>query len=145
MKLRNKNHWTFIEAPRVLLVEDHDILAKATADLLRTEGLEVQIASTGGQALASVGTFRPDIILCDLNLPDMAGVDVARDLRKSLITTDALFVIHTAFRDADLEGIDIPFFDLSLSKPLTREKIETLLDWLQQSHRPKKKADILVF
>ena len=144
MTLRNKNHWTFIEAPRVLLVEDHDILANATADLLQSAGLEVQIASTGGQALASVGSFRPDIVLCDLNLPDMAGVDVARDLRKSLLTSDALFVLHTALREEDLKDIVIPFFDLCLSKPLTREKIETLLELLRRPQRPKKTANTLV-
>jgi CheY-like chemotaxis protein len=116
------------------LVEDNEALADATAEFLRSEGLEVQIASTGDEALAFAGKFRPDIILCDWRLPDMGGVDIARTLRKDPFMTKTVFVIHTAFRKTDIGDGDIPDVDLFLSKPLTQEKLERLLEL---SRRPR--------
>jgi CheY-like chemotaxis protein len=85
------------------LVEDNEPLAEATAEFLRSEGLEVQVASSGREALTCVATFRPDIVLCDLRLPDIAGFDIAKALRKNPVTRNALFVIHSAFRETDFD------------------------------------------
>ena len=63
---------------RVLLVEDHADLAAATASLLRGEGLEVRTARTGREALEVAPNFRPQLILCDMNLPDMDGLETIR-------------------------------------------------------------------
>src|SRR5262245_49304226 len=102
MELTNTDRHTHTEAARVLLVEDNEPLAEVTAEFLRNAGLEVQVALTGHEALASVGTFRPDIVLCDLRLPDMAGFDIAKALRNSPVTKNALFVIHSAYRETDI-------------------------------------------
>jgi two-component system OmpR family response regulator len=119
--------------PRVLLVEDHADLGEATAEFLRSAGLEVRLASTGAEALTSAAAFRPDIVLCDLNLLDMTGVEIARVLRGNSPSRNTLFAIHTAaLRDSDictLEGNistkgDV---DLYLSKPMTMEKLDRLL------------------
>jgi len=56
---------------RVLLVEDHPDWAAAMGEFLRSEGLEVQPALSGSEALDVAAAFRPQLILCDLNLPDM--------------------------------------------------------------------------
>src|SRR4030095_8967469 len=66
---------------RVLLIEDHEALAEATAFLMRSEGLEVWIAATGRDALEMADRVRPEIVLCDLRLPDMNGLDIVRELR----------------------------------------------------------------
>ena len=118
--------------PRVLLVEDHADLGEATAEFLRSAGLEVRLASTGAEALTSAAVFCPDIVLCDLNLLDMTGVEIARVLRRHPAGRNTLFAIHTAgLREADIctfEG-DIPKgdVDLYLSKPMTMEKLDRLL------------------
>ena len=103
-------------------------LAEAIAEFLRSEELEVRVASTGTEALTWVAAFRPNIILCDLNLPDMSGLDLARDLRKNSATRDSLFVIHTASMETDIEANSIPEVDLLVSKPITPEKLERLLE-----------------
>ena len=62
----------------VLLVEDDDSIAVPLADGLRREGFTVVRAATGEEALAAAP---PDIVLLDLRLPDMDGLDVCRQLR----------------------------------------------------------------
>ncbi|MGC4016068.1 MAG: response regulator transcription factor [Luteolibacter sp.] len=68
---------------RILMVEDEADLAEITADLLRAEDYEVEIAADGdaGLHLAGSGTF--DLVLLDVMLPGKSGYDVCRELRKA--------------------------------------------------------------
>jgi CheY-like chemotaxis protein len=127
MGVPTRHPYTRPEALRVLLVEDNKPLAEATAEFLRSEGLEVRLAATGGAALTSLVAFRPDIVLCDLRLPDMDGFDLARAVRKSPATRNAVLVIHTAFSETDIaDGSNE--VDLFLSKPITAEKLDRVLE-----------------
>jgi CheY-like chemotaxis protein len=112
---------------RLLLVEDHEILAEVTADFLRGADLEVRVAPTGHEALTLAVEFQPDIVLSDLNLPDMSGIDVARALRKDPATKNVLFVIHTALMETEFDDVGVRDIDLFLSKPMDKEKLERLL------------------
>jgi CheY-like chemotaxis protein len=118
-------------SPRLLLIEDNLLLAEATAEFLRDAGLEVQIAESGEEALQTAISFRPDIVLCDMRLPDMSGLDVAKALRANPVTRDALLVVHTAMSDADLRVLEREMgkdqVNMFLSKPLTEEKLDRLL------------------
>ena len=66
---------------RVLLVEDDDALRKGLRFNLEQDGYDVEVAGSGADALARVATFDPHLILLDLNLPDMDGLDVLAQLR----------------------------------------------------------------
>jgi two-component system CheB/CheR fusion protein len=125
---------------RLLLVEDYAPLAEATAELLRDAGLTVRIAESGKEALRVAIAFRPDIVLFDLSLPDMSGLDVARALRSNPDTKDALLAMHTAMSDIDIRTFrsEIPLdeVNLFLPKPLTDEKVATLLAGLAALRRP---------
>jgi len=135
-ELPDSNRIAAPSAVRVLLAEDNEIMAEATAEFLRSRGMEVRIARTGGDALTSAVAFQPHIILCDLRLPDMMGFDVARALRKSSAAGSILFVIHSAFTEADIGDIDVPEVDLVMSKPITQEKFETLIELSRQPRKP---------
>jgi len=127
---------------RVLLIEDHPSLAEAMADFMQTYGLEVRIASTGEEALGMVSAFQPQIVLCDVNLPDMAGPDIAQALRATPGAKDALIVIHTAMTERDVRlrrDIDASV-NIFLPKPLTDEKLCGLLTELEA--RAKHKVDM---
>src|SRR5689334_24566122 len=87
---------------RVLLIEDHPDLAAATAEFLRMEGLDVQIACSGQEALALAVTIAPHIVLCDMHLPDMSGVEVVHRLRSHPSTVRSYLVILTAMSGATL-------------------------------------------
>ena len=66
---------------RVLVVEDEMNIARLVRDYLERAGFDVTVTSDGGAALASARGSRPDLVVLDLGLPDMDGLDVARRLR----------------------------------------------------------------
>jgi two-component system KDP operon response regulator KdpE len=65
----------------LLLVEDEPSVQRATSALLRSRGYAVNVAATANDALAAVERDRPSMVLLDLGLPDMDGVDVCREIR----------------------------------------------------------------
>lgn len=66
----------------VLLVDDDVRLAGLLADRLRRDGFEVTVAFSGREAVAAVDARWPDVVLLDLMLPDMAGEDVAAEVKR---------------------------------------------------------------
>ena len=67
--------------PRILIVDDDVDAADGLASLLQAGGYgDTRVAHTGGTALALAVEFVPTVLLVDLNLPDMSGYDVARQL-----------------------------------------------------------------
>lgn len=70
-----------MDLPLVLIVDDNDKNLKLARDVLRAAGLRTLEAASGGEAIALAAEQLPDVILLDLRLPDMDGIDVARELR----------------------------------------------------------------
>lgn len=108
---------------RVLLVEDHAGFAEAAAALMRHHGLDVSIATSGGEALKLADECNPVLVLCDMSLPDMAGLDVVQALRARRGANDWLAVIISARSANDLREIEghskTSENTLFLPKPLT--------------------------
>jgi two-component system KDP operon response regulator KdpE len=73
-------------ATRILLVDDEPNILATVAPLLRARGYEVFSAMSGGAALEAVGRDKPDLIVLDLGLPDIQGVEVCRRVRRMLNT-----------------------------------------------------------
>jgi two-component system KDP operon response regulator KdpE len=80
----------------ILLVEDDDNLRRALALTLRARGYEVTDAATGNVALAEAGRHRFDVVVLDLGLPDLDGVEVIRGIR---LTSQVPIVVLSARRD----------------------------------------------
>ena len=66
---------------RILVVDDDPSLAEMLTIVLRNEGFETAVVADGSQALTAVRELRPDLVLLDLMLPGMNGIDVCRVLR----------------------------------------------------------------
>ena len=66
----------------ILLVEDDERISEPLLRVLAAEGFEVVHAATGGEGLAIVNSRRPDLLLLDLTLPDIDGLDVCRKVRE---------------------------------------------------------------
>jgi DNA-binding NtrC family response regulator len=77
---------------RILIVEDHADSAEFLRLLLEAEGYVVRTAATGGQARESLPSFKPEIILMDLMLPDVEGLDLLRELRAASPETCVIVV-----------------------------------------------------
>jgi response regulator of citrate/malate metabolism len=86
---------------RVLIVDDDFMVAKVHAGFVAAlAGFEVVgTAATGAQALAEVQRLEPDVVLLDVYLPDMTGLEVLRRLRAAGCTTDVIVI--SAARDVD--------------------------------------------
>jgi CheY-like chemotaxis protein len=123
---------------RLLLVEDHALVADVTAEFLRGAGLDVRIADSGKAALATAMAFQPDVVLCDFRLPDMSGLEVAREIRANPATRNALFAIQTAMVAEDIRALarradDVDVFFL---KPITESRLAELLAQVATRTRP---------
>ena len=68
-------------AARILLVDDEVPIQRAVAPLLRSRGYDVDVAGTGSEALDVMHAHPPDLIVLDLGLPDMEGMEVCRRVR----------------------------------------------------------------
>ncbi|MGW2640116.1 response regulator [Streptomyces sp. NPDC001348] len=87
--------------PRVLLIEDDRAVREGVALALRRQGHEVAAVETGEDGLEHVRSFRPDVVVLDLMLPGMAGLDVCREIR----TIDQALPIIMATARGDDEDI----------------------------------------
>ncbi|MCQ8187052.1 response regulator transcription factor [Streptomyces rugosispiralis] len=102
----------------VLFIEDDEVIGRHVEAGLRSHGYAVTWARAGGSGLAEAGRSPNDVVLLDLGLPDMDGIDVARQLRNE--HPDVLILILTArSEEIDvIEGLDAGADDY-LAKPFS--------------------------
>jgi CheY-like chemotaxis protein len=107
--------------PRVLLVEDAPFLRYAFGRLLRLHGYDVIEANDGQEALDCVRTHRPDLVVTDVMMPVMDGVELIRQLRDDpvtaalpvvAITADATSLTEKRARDAGADDVIAKPIDL---------------------------------
>jgi CheY-like chemotaxis protein len=130
---------------RLLLVEDNLFFAEATAEYLQSLGLDVLIAGNAQDALQAVRSFRPEIVLCDLSLPDMSGLDLLRTLRSDSEAKDAILAVLTAMDNIELRLIECETevqVDFFFSKPLTEEHLSRLLKELSRKRQAAALTDL---
>jgi CheY-like chemotaxis protein len=84
----------------LLLVEDNPDVAETLAELLAASGHSVETVSSGEQALTSLRSHRPAIVLCDIGLPGMDGLTLARQVRSDPALADVQLVAMTGYSDA---------------------------------------------
>lgn len=84
-------------SPRLLLVEDDPAIGRALTGALEAEGYDVSWARTGTDGLDLARRVEPELVLLDLGLPDLDGVEVCRTLRSQ--SPDTAIVMLTARRD----------------------------------------------
>jgi CheY-like chemotaxis protein len=114
---------------RVLLVEDAPFLRYAFGRLLRMHGFEVMEANDGREALDRVNDFRPQLVVTDLMMPVMDGVELIQRLRSDPRTADVpvLAITADASEQAELKARQAGAVDF-VTKPID---LPTLLDRLR--------------
>lgn len=106
-------------APLVLIVDDNARNRRLARDVLRADGLRTIEAATGGAGIALAAEQVPDVILLDLELPDMQGTDVAVELRKEERTARIPVVAFSARAYVDDgDGVLAAGFAGYLEKPI---------------------------
>jgi two-component system, OmpR family, response regulator MprA len=128
--------------PRVLVVEDDEEIALVLQRSLRLEGYEVRIAADGEAALDQASAFNPDLVILDLGLPKLDGIEVARRMRKN----DDVPILMLTARDAlesRVEGLDSGADDY-LVKPFERQELLARLRALLRRRPPRGSASVVV-
>jgi two-component system, OmpR family, alkaline phosphatase synthesis response regulator PhoP len=124
----------------VLVVEDESSIASFVALYLKNAGYTVKTAATGGEALKQVGADQPSLVVLDLNLPDIDGIEVCRRIRKS---ADVPIIMLTA-RDEDVDkiiGLEVGADDY-LTKPFNpRELVARVKSVLRRSAPDRKNLE----
>jgi two-component system KDP operon response regulator KdpE len=106
---------------RVLLVDDEVSIQRAVGPLLRSRGYDVEVASTGAEALRLVADGAPDLIVLDLGLPDIEGTDVCRRIREHLKVP--IIVLSARGAEADkVNALDLGADDY-VTKPFGPEEL----------------------
>jgi two-component system, cell cycle response regulator DivK len=106
--------------PLVLIVDDNEKNMKLARDVLRAAGLRTLGAASGAQALLLAAEHLPDLVLLDLRLPDMDGVDVARELADGSRTQGIPVVALSALRPpGDWRELGAAGFAGYLEKPIS--------------------------
>ena len=105
--------------PVVLIVDDNERNRRLARDVLRAAGLRTIEAATGASGIALATEELPEVILLDLELPDMDGEDVARELRKEARTA-RIAVVALSARPyvGECEGLLAAGFVGYLEKPI---------------------------
>src|SRR5688572_14289467 len=90
----------FFTVRRVLVVDDEENLRLVLRTLLRRHGYEVEAAASGEEALGLVDSFGPDVILTDVRMPKMGGLDLLGTLKAK--GNEATVIVMSAYGNTDL-------------------------------------------
>ena len=119
------------QVPRILVVDDEPSMRQMLAIVLKREGYDVTLAENGRTAVAALGRGPFDLVISDIKMPDMSGVDVLRAAKQ--IDPDVLGIMITAFASTEtaIEAMRLGAcdylskpFDIDLLKMKVREKVE---------------------
>jgi two-component system cell cycle response regulator DivK len=115
-------------AKKVLLVEDDKYLLDILATMLRFSGYDIVEATSGAEAIEKAASTRPGLILLDLNLPDMNGLDAARSIKRNKRSAHIPVIACSAFggeeRDAALRSGMVDYLQKPFSAPIVKAKVQ---------------------
>ncbi len=124
----------------ILVVDDEPQIAEIATDYLRLGGFDVIVAHDGVRALDAVRTRRPDLVVLDLGLPELDGIDVARTIRR---TSELPIIMLTARVEEDdrLRGLEVGADDY-ITKPFSpRELVARVRAVLRRTEKNRDNID----
>jgi PAS domain S-box-containing protein len=125
--------------PAILLVEDQPDARRALQLLLSREGFDIRAAATAAEALDLAKDFPYDLILSDIGLPDLSGLELLPRLRAH---RPAPAIAITGFgMEHDIQRAADAGFDRHITKPVSFDRLRTTIDALLQPHSPRTPAD----
>ena len=112
----------------VLGVEDDDDTRAVLVFMLQAEGARVEAAATGSAAVEAAERMRPQVVLCDVGLPDIDGMEVARRLRANPTLVSTRLIALTGYGQAeDVRQAIEAGFDAHVTKPINLDQLMALL------------------
>ena len=113
---------------RVLVIEDNEDAADSLREVLEIDEHVVEVAYTGREGIEKAQAFHPDVVLCDIGLPEMDGYEVARTMRADPeLGTVGLIALSGYAQPEDVEMASEAGFDAHLAKPPSIDTLERVL------------------
>jgi CheY-like chemotaxis protein len=114
---------------RILVVEDNALNLKLMRDVLQIAGYDVVEARSGEEGLSVARESPPDLVLMDLQLPGIDGIETLHRLRQGLLHDHVPVVAVTAFAmAADRERVALAGFDGHIDKPISVRALPDLIE-----------------
>ncbi|MGD9252487.1 MAG: response regulator [Holophagae bacterium] len=117
--------------PRVLLVDDERDFLESLRQRLELRGLPVRAASSGPEALEMLDDGPVDVVVLDVRMPGMDGIETLRRIKEKHPHTEVVMLTGHADLETSLEGMRFGFFDY-LTKPV---KVDLLIEKINEAHR----------
>jgi CheY-like chemotaxis protein len=119
------------KALKVLVADDNQDAAETLAVLLALDGHLVKTANDGAAALVIAQTFRPDVAVLDIGMPELNGFELAAAIRREPWARHTRLIALTGWgKDQDKQQAMEAGFDEHLTKPVNPEKLKALLSTL---------------
>jgi DNA-binding response OmpR family regulator len=113
-----------VDKKKVLIVDDDRDIVQIVTTMLEGRGWQIDVAYGGNEALEKVSASRPDVILLDIMMPGMNGIEVLKKIKK--IDANARIIMITAFGDVEsyLDSMELGAYEY-INKPFeTNELLE---------------------
>lgn len=120
--------------PRVMVIDDEVSITDLMSEILIPRGFEVIAFNQPEEALRAVDSFRPDVVLTDIMMPVLSGLDVLKTIRKTHADIPVVFVSGHAQKDILLEAIESGVYAV-LEKPFSTSKVLALTRNAVEHHR----------
>lgn len=118
-----------MNAKRVLFVDDDAALGKMFADFLSGSGYQARTTATGAEALRQLVEFQPHLVVLDIGLPDISGLEILRQLKANPLTRNVLVILITGASGLEMkiEGYQTGANDY-LSKPINLRELRLKIE-----------------
>lgn len=126
---------------RILVVEDNKKLGEGLKHLLNDSSFAADLVDDGDTALSAAAAFNYDLIILDLSLPDMDGLDVLREIRAKRSVVPVLILTARGGLDDRIKGLDIGADDY-MSKPFEWSELEARVRALLRRSQAVKTAQL---
>lgn len=114
---------------KILIVDDEIGIVEEVKDFLTEEGFEVHSADTGKDGIETLKAIRPDILILDMKLPDMSGIEILRLSKQILPSTKV--IVNTGYVDQKLiDEAEELGRDVFLQKPFDLERLRNEIEQL---------------
>jgi signal transduction histidine kinase/CheY-like chemotaxis protein len=124
----------------ILIIEDNDDTRDVMKFMLEAEGARVVTAATGAEGVAAAKEHRPQVVLCDIGLPDIDGIEVARRLRRHAGLAGTRLISLTGYgQPEDVRSALEAGFEAHLTKPINLDQLLDLLGAPADEGTPERK------
>ena len=133
-----------IEDSSILYIEDDDITREQLSQFLKSQCKVLYTATDGQEGLALYKQFEPDIVITDIEMPVLNGLEMAKEIRKTSLSTQIIIITAYTKPEYLMEAVNLQLIQY-LVKPISLKKITQALKLASSTlHKEKFKAKIII-